>query len=855
MLDEFGSIMAALMQWDSADTQEPALRDVEEGEVERESNKNVGRFQSAFEATTLRSHATLFDLEQAEHYLIVEARAVQSMIKMSRRAVSSALSAASAELLSTSAPLLSNGVANDSITTTLENPSSPSLLLSSAAPPSEENSNANNAYLQLRYRQERTVHCLQRIESFWFEEMFDASDRELDDMLQEVLAGLAKRNPFGFPREIPHTTTTTASVVASAQTCSSSISVESQTDVEFVESSQLYRQYRSLARSVSNIISNRASAFEGQPLPIGDPQTALLKLEGLPFHCNFPELKRLWASLKTIVTQQRVMFRTLESATRLIRRQREKWVRLFDRGIFDVVQAIDGGQQCHQVLADSAASTVTTHLQLARLSTFVATCRALDSSGAEVALKKLERRSSHFFEPTASVDMATTSTAMVSMGDFTSPDGADGHGTSIGSSAPSASVIPPTILTDLEMICRAYGLHVPQFHTPPAAETHMLHLNLHQGRVRPGGRGNRRASAMEAVQLSSAQALYAKSHRHAASATDTCATETDSIGVQTAIAGQVVEAHVHDSILSELAATRAQLHLKTQKLLLEQQRAATLLQQLETAHRAAKSLHGVVSASSPRNGPRSDAAQKEEDVCAAAVSGDPTTTVQAAAGDRQSPSPVASSPLPPLYGNQVPESEVDVLLLQDIMAEYEKRKRQQAGTGPLRPPSAKSWSSHPPHLRGSSSPTDAVASSDSSSFVIVRTLQRMQQHQPAAVTTTSAQQLNVGAKPSCAARHSSPPRSLDDEVGRLAAAELRKLRWSEASHRSHEHHDHRSNRNGCGSGESAAASVIVPIGVDPRWALGGKKKKADSVQQQRTQQSSFSNGLAAMHYGTVSTKN
>ncbi|CUG89092.1 Hypothetical protein, putative, partial [Bodo saltans] len=312
-------------------------------------------------------------------------------------------------------------------------------------------------------------------------------------------------------------------------------------DIDVVSESALFSHLRIISALphdgiAASTIRTAVKEFEG--IKIG-PEGASIGMEGQPFHGQMQEVRHVWKKLVGMLHEFSVMGRILRSAMASQRRHRQTWIRLLETGALDDL-CNDVGEDFQRedddnsplanpstarshLLPESLMRTATTRLQMRRLAMLVGTCRALDSSGAEAAIKKIhfenERRQSAAvatsMSATASINGRRGTSAVVMLASSASVsfpnDASVSHvfddmkpsqspttaleesldpfatvssmpiarhlsrkqsrrsSSVVPSMNPSLSIVPPTTLMDLEMIVRAYGLVVPRL-TLPAAE-------------------------------------------------------------------------------------------------------------------------------------------------------------------------------------------------------------------------------------------------------------------------------------------------------------------------------------------------------------------------------------------------
>lgn len=506
-------------------------------------------------------------------------------------------------------------------------------------------------FLQLGHRSER-LELLGRRMHVHFLDALVPPTREVEEMS----AALAKEvrdhgNPFAFPSEArdegdaPRRPSAAAPLALLPPT-------DGPRDIDLVSESVLFRLFRALTSVACNTQDTLSKAIETfQETKIG-AEGAVFGLEGLAFHGQMQEVRQLWKRLVIVLREFGVLGRILRSAMASQRSQRQWRIMLLESGAMDDLRPeIDDASADACVLPQSLMRTATTRLQMRRLAMLVATSRALDASGADAAMKKIrfeqERRQSAVEASSASAgtqrrsnaplpplhapmankcrkeeqQQVTTETSprssspsAVAASDVDAdpfaniePLGMGRRQSRVSSSTTvppiqSMSVVPPTTLMDLEMIVRAYGLHIPCCTLPPAEmlsrrteESETVGdagLDITRQLIQKRQERLREKSARLRDTMGDPEELMHHRRLYASNLCETGVITTDCVvmqradhAAQTAFSGIVYEGATMDDVLGELTEARSALKERTQQLMLERQRSHALLSQLERLQR------------------------------------------------------------------------------------------------------------------------------------------------------------------------------------------------------------------------------------------------------------------------------
>lgn len=770
-------------------------------------------------------------------------------------------------------------------------------------------------------------------------------------------------NPFAFPDECPTLETVSLALPLSAMSAKASTDTsaaqhsqeQSLRDVDILSSSQLMQLFRSLSCSFSRETLNRLTAFEqtrfitGSGSSTADAQITSLQLDGAPFHGGMLEVRKLWSDATSLLYSLSMCGCMLRSAMTAQRAHRASVVQLFERGCFDdaldteadILGAADGAAahshhddvsniSINDICSESRSggellvagsevgaegcvqsfvpllNTATTRLQMNRLARLVGTCRALDASGAESALKRIhfeqDRRTSMHenavFAAASSVRRSTVN--FVDLGDsganaasmVFSACGRQQHGDTPCDSSVSQvfsphqtsaaqsvhrSIIPMTTLMDLEMIARAYRLEVPSCTLPKfellssaGDAASVAHARM-QLLLKLQRRRNTVSDSDETVRL---KQLYPFNRRDAGIATEEClvVARTDTAS-QTHLVGAVYEEALVKDVEHELDNARTTLSSKVQQLMLERHRSEALLTRLEAVQklRQDKARKAAAAGGTGALGmvPSMTAAGPDTH-----DGGSPTRVSsrhESFAVASRGNSPMSRSPTHHSEGEatddedhtsqDVPESAVERLL-----AKY--RQLHPALGGAVSPPRAqhgKDQSSlataktHPATVKSPQSTVGPI----SKKFTLVGRLQRPQSSPPQDSTTVVPRNVTSGTAlaesvPTASRRQQdsttgAPARgSLEKQFGKEFATKLRSLDSNEKScfmevHRTSDRW----------TGKSGVESVVVPVGVDPRHARNFAPPLAQSPGYAGGEGESFGRTsaarvpLKAAHYATV----
>jgi hypothetical protein len=422
-----------------------------------------------------------------------------------------------------------------------------------AAAPSTTTSTAATAipgaqgeeFLQLGHRSERLELLGRRIQMLFVDKLIP-SVAELEDMGETLRADVQQNlNPFGFPSS--KDVDSSGAAVSPGKQHQQLPPTECPRDIDVVSESRLFSYLRIMSAVPHEGVAGstiRSAMREFESTKVG-PEGSSTGMEGQPFHGQMQEVRHVWKRLGSMLHEFSVMGRILRSAMAAQRRHRQTWIELLETGALDDLcddtgetidqpHGVDTGEESHPLpnaghntstrglLPDSLMRTATTRLQMRRLAMLVGTCRALDSSGAEAAIKKIHFEQERRQSAALATSMSATTTAangrrgtstvvmLASSASVSFPhdssvsqvfdesttrpsqsptagldDAMDPfasvismpvqrhqsrrnlrRGSAVPPMHPSLSIIPPTTLMDLEMIVRAYGLTVPRLALP-----------------------------------------------------------------------------------------------------------------------------------------------------------------------------------------------------------------------------------------------------------------------------------------------------------------------------------------------------------------------------------------------------